>query len=83
MKYKKLYYLIPITIISTTQPAFAYIDPGSGSAIMTVIIGFFVAIGVTIKTFWYKIRGMFGFNKINKTVNHVEVKDPNKNNTEK
>lgn len=42
------------------QPAHAYIDPGSGSAIMTVIIGFFVAIGVHFKTLWYKIKAFFG-----------------------
>ena len=51
----------------TAQPAFAYIDPGSGSAIMSVIIGFFVAIGVLIKTFWYKIKNFFGFTKAKKT----------------
>jgi FtsZ-interacting cell division protein ZipA len=50
-----------------TQPAFAYIDPGSGSAIMSVIIGFFVAIGVLVKTFWYKIKSFFGFSKVEKT----------------
>jgi hypothetical protein len=38
---------------------FAYIDPGSGSAIMSAIIGFFVAIGLVIKTFWYKIKAFF------------------------
>ena len=48
------------------QPAFAYIDPGSGSAIMSVIIGFFVAIGLLIKTFWYKIKNFFGFTKAKK-----------------
>ncbi len=39
--------------------SFAYIDPGSGSAIMSAIIGFFVAIGLVIKTFWYKIKSFF------------------------
>jgi len=41
------------------QPAVAYIDPGSGSAIMSAIIGFFVAVGLAIKTFWYKIKSFF------------------------
>ena len=45
------------------EPAHAYIDPGSGSAIMSVIIGFFVAIGVLVKTFWYKIKGFLGLSK--------------------
>ena len=46
--------------ILTTQSAHAYIDPGSGSAIMAAVIGFFVAIGMTVKTYWYKILGLFG-----------------------
>lgn len=39
--------------------SFAYLDPGTGSAIMSAIIGFFVAIGLVIKTFWYKIKSVF------------------------
>ena len=37
----------------------AYIDPGSGSAIMSAIIGLFVATGMVIKTYWYKIKSFF------------------------
>jgi hypothetical protein len=37
----------------------AYIDPGSGSAIISAIIGFFVASGLVIKTYWYKIKRFF------------------------
>ena len=55
--------LLIISYISMTSNAFAYIDPGSGSAIMSVIIGFFVSIGVMIKIFWYKIKNFFGFTK--------------------
>ena len=50
------------------QSAFAYIDPGSGSAIISLIIGFFVAVGVLVKTFWYKLKKILGFSK-NKPVN--------------
>lgn len=41
------------------QPAMGYIDPGSGSAIMSAIIGFFVAVSLGVKTYWYKLKGMF------------------------
>ena len=41
------------------QPAMAYIDPGSGSAIMSAIIGLFIAVGLAIKTYWYKLRSLF------------------------
>jgi len=49
------------------QPAFAYIDPGSGSALMSVIIGSIVAIGMVVKTFWYKIQAIIGFSKSKKS----------------
>ena len=57
--------VLPITILLMVgaQPAFAYIDPGSGSAIMTVVIGVFVTAGVLMKTFFYKIRRFLGFSK--------------------
>ena len=67
MKIKiKLFLAFTLTALMA-QPAFAYIDPGSGSAIMSVVIGFFVAIGVLIKTFLYKIKSFFGFTKAKKT----------------
>ena len=45
------------------QPALAYIDPGSGSALMSVIIGALVAIGMFVKTFWFKIENILGISK--------------------
>lgn len=43
------------------SPAMAYIDPGSGSAMMSAIIGFFVAISLAVKTYWYKLKAfLFG-----------------------
>ena len=67
----KLFIAFTLTALMA-QPAFAYIDPGSGSAIMSVIIGFFVAIGVLIKTFWYKIKSFFVFIKVKKTNNEIK-----------
>ena len=32
----------------------------SGLASMYIVIGLFVAVGVTIKSFWYRIRGFLG-----------------------
>jgi len=46
-----------------TQPVMAYIDPGSGSAIMSAIIGAFVALGLAIKTYWYKLKSFFSRTK--------------------
>lgn len=41
------------------QYAHAYIDPGSGSALVSMIIGFFVACGLFVKTYWYKLKRFF------------------------
>jgi len=53
-----------------SQPAMAYIDPGSGSAIMSAIIGFFVAVGLAIKTYWYKIKSLFMKKKTSESNNN-------------
>ncbi len=53
-----------VLLVLIPNSAFAYIDPGSGSAIMSAIIGFFVAIGLLIKTFWYKIKALFTGKKV-------------------
>jgi len=41
--------------------AFAYVDPGSGSIIVTTILGFFAAIAYTFRKYFYKLkRTIFG-----------------------
>ena len=67
--------LIAFTLISTSMPLFAYIDPGSGSAIISAIIGFFVAIGVVLKTFRYKILTILGLKKSPKDENKISEND--------
>jgi hypothetical protein len=42
-----------------SSPAMAYIDPGSGSAILSAITGFLVAVVMLIKGYWYKIKSFF------------------------
>lgn len=58
-----LFVNIFIFLLLVPSVSWAYIDPGSGSAIMSAIIGFFVAIGLVIKTFWYKIKAFFAGSK--------------------
>lgn len=48
-----------VLLLSFAVPAAAYIDPASGSAIMSAIIGAFVAMGLAIKTYWYKLTSLF------------------------
>ena len=39
--------------------AFAYIDPGSGSVVIQMLIGALVGVGITVKVFWVKLKYKF------------------------
>ena len=57
-----MWHLRTLTLVSLAaicSPVLAYIDPGSGSAIVSLVIGFFVAMGLMIKTYWYKLKRLF------------------------
>ena len=54
MKYWKL--LTAALLIMLTLPAYAYLDPGTGSMLLQVILGGIAAIGVALKLFWHTIR---------------------------
>lgn len=41
------------------QPAWAYLDPGTGSMIISAIVGLFATVGLAVKTYWYKIKAFF------------------------
>jgi hypothetical protein len=45
-----------IISILFSAPVFAYIDPGTGSAIVSAIIALIVGIAVAIKGYWYKLK---------------------------
>jgi hypothetical protein len=63
--------IVPFALIALiglwAQTAFAYIDPGSGSAIMSAIIGLFVAGGLFVKSYWYKLKSIFSSAKKNES----------------
>ena len=44
-------------------PAYAYLDPGTGSMLIQGIIGAIAAIGVTLKLYWHKIKLMISGRK--------------------
>jgi hypothetical protein len=39
--------------------AHAYLDPSTGSLILSAIVGLLATIGLAIKTWWYKIKALF------------------------
>ena len=51
--------LIILLLAASTKPAHAYLDPGSGSYIIQLIIAGGVGALFTVKTFWLQIKNFF------------------------
>lgn len=50
---------IALSLVMFAQPAWAYLDPGTGSMIISAIVGLFATVGLALKTYWYKIKAFF------------------------
>lgn len=50
-------------MLVSTGPAFAYLDPGTGSMLLQVILGGVAAIGVVIKLYWHRFRVAIGLGR--------------------
>ena len=40
-------------------PAQAYLDPGSGSMLLQILLGGFAAVGVIGKLYWHRVTSLF------------------------
>ena len=45
------------------SPAFAYLDPGTGSMIVQALIAAFAAVSVSVGIFWKRLKSFFGKGK--------------------
>lgn len=52
-------YFIILFMIVTISPTFAYLDPGTGSMIVSAIIGVAATLAFVFKGFFFKLTGMF------------------------
>ncbi len=50
---------VALAILSIASPAYAYLDPGTGSMLVSAVIGVAAAVGLALKMFWYRIVGLF------------------------
>ena len=69
-KMNKHRFLIPLVSVVIASHyiflpnAYAYIDPGSGSLIIQMLIGTLVGLGIALKVYWQKIKMKFsGFSE--------------------
>jgi hypothetical protein len=61
MKFR--YWSAAALCVLLSESAFAYLDPGTGSMLLQVILGGIAAVGVALKLFWHKIRVAVGLSK--------------------
>lgn len=52
--------LVAAVVLLTASPAaFAYLDPSTGSMVVSAIVGIFASIALAVKTYWYRIKALF------------------------
>jgi len=54
---------LTVILILAAADVLAYLDPGTGSMLLQVILGGIAAIGVAIKLYWHKLRAALGMAK--------------------
>jgi hypothetical protein len=52
-----------ILLLMVCTSANAYLDPGTGSMMLQVILGGVAAVGVAVKLYWHKLRVAIGLGK--------------------
>lgn len=50
--------LVWVLVLAT--PAEAYLDPSTGSMVISVLVGLLASLGLVLKSSWYRVRGLFG-----------------------
>jgi Na+/proline symporter len=51
--------LVVMVGLAVPSPAHAYLDPGTGSMLVSALIGIAAAVGLAVKMFWYRVTGRF------------------------
>jgi hypothetical protein len=48
-----------VACLSIASPAYAYLDPGTGSMLISAVLGVAAAVALAVKMFWYRVVGFF------------------------
>ena len=62
-----------ILCLGLITPAYAYLDPGTGSLLLQGLIASVAAAAATVSIYWHKVRAYFS--KTKHTNSHVDQKD--------
>ena len=50
---------LALALLLCASPAFAYLDPSTGSMVVSAIVGIFASIALALKTYWYRLKNLF------------------------
>lgn len=56
-------FFLAVLLMLIASDTLAYLDPGTGSMLLQVILGGIAAVGVAIKLYWHKLRAALGMAK--------------------
>ena len=54
---------IALLLLLFSPAVLAYLDPSTGSMVISAIVGIFASIALALKTYWYKIKAFFSSGK--------------------
>ena len=57
-------------------PAYAYLDPGTGSALVQGLIASIAALGLTLKVYWHRVVGLLGLRRKTEPGQEANVSTP-------
>jgi len=46
-----------------TDPVYAYLDPGSGSMLLQLLLGGLAGLAIVLKLYWHRFLALFGIEK--------------------
>lgn len=55
----RLLVLLAAILLFVPVSAFAYLDPTTGSMLISAVVGLFASLVLAIKTYWYRIKAFF------------------------
>jgi len=50
---------VALGLLAFASSAFAYLDPSTGSMVVSAIVGIFASIALAVKTYWYRLKNLF------------------------
>jgi hypothetical protein len=50
---------VVLLLVASTQVAYAYVDPGTGSYVIQILIAALVGAAFAVRVYWNKIKGLF------------------------